>query len=369
MVFYCQRNCYGKKYSTSVLSCTPTKIAEEINGKKSSVDCYEVIFKDTVFFPEGGGQPYDKGEVNGIPVLKVLRKGGNAVHYLSEPVEVGSNVDQVIDWNRRHDHMQQHSAQHLITELEENVNEAIRNCTPVLIEEFDTSDPKLQEARTRGLPDDIVGPVRVVTIKDLDSTMCCGTHVKNLSDLQAIKILYCEKGKKGKTILYFVAGKRVLNYLKDCVGREKELNLLLHSNPSDHIRLVEKTKKELKQYMKSLNEALRDLATAEAFRFNQQSPKSKIYFHHRRDGDLEYLGALVSAIDDENVLKILTAGEDSGPGVLIIHGKPEDVSKVSKKVCEILEGKGGGKTRFTAKIQKPHKRKEVEEYVTQIFGS
>ncbi|KAB7494624.1 Alanyl-tRNA editing protein Aarsd1, partial [Armadillidium nasatum] len=246
MVFYCQRNCYGKKYSTSVLSCTPTKIAEEINGKKSSVDCYEVIFKDTVFFPEGGGQPYDKGEVNGIPVLKVLRKGGNAVHYLSEPVEVGSNVDQVIDWHRRHDHMQQHSAQHLITavadrdynaatvswnlgkklssieldipkftedqisELEENVNEAIRNCTPVLIEEFDASDPKLQEARTRGLPDDIVGPVRVVTIKDLDSTMCCGTHVKNLSDLQAIKILYCERGKKGKTILYFVAGKRVL---------------------------------------------------------------------------------------------------------------------------------------------------------------
>jgi len=38
--------------------------------------------------------------------------------------------------------------------------------------------------RSRGLPDDHVGPVRVVDIEGIDSNMCCGTHVSNLSDLQ-----------------------------------------------------------------------------------------------------------------------------------------------------------------------------------------
>lgn len=64
--------------------------------------------------------------------------------------------------------------------------------------------------RTRGLPDNVEGPVRVVTIEEVDSNMCCGTHVNNLADLQAIKLLYTEKGKANKTLLYFVAGKRVL---------------------------------------------------------------------------------------------------------------------------------------------------------------
>lgn len=66
------------------------------------------------------------------------------------------------------------------------------------------------QIRTRGLPEDVVGPVRVVTIENVDANMCCGTHVRNLSDLQAIKLLHTEKGKANKTLLYFVAGQRVL---------------------------------------------------------------------------------------------------------------------------------------------------------------
>lgn len=68
----------------------------------------------------------------------------------------------------------------------------------------------IKQIRTRGLPDDVVGPVRVVTIKDVDSNMCCGTHVHNLADIQAIKLLHIEKGKAKKTLLFFVAGARVL---------------------------------------------------------------------------------------------------------------------------------------------------------------
>lgn len=49
------------------------------------------------------------------------RKGKDAIHYLPESLEVGSTVTGVIDWERRWDHMQQHSGQHLITALADSM--------------------------------------------------------------------------------------------------------------------------------------------------------------------------------------------------------------------------------------------------------
>lgn len=56
--------------------------------------------------------------------------------------------------------------------------------------------------------------------------MCCGTHVNNLSDIQCIKLLQTET-KKGLTLLYYVAGNRVLHYLGKCFQTEKGLTKLL----------------------------------------------------------------------------------------------------------------------------------------------
>lgn len=403
MVFYCQRHCYEKKYSTTVVACKPAKQEIIVNGKKKKIDCYETTFEDTVMFPEGGGQPDDRGSVNGISVLRVLRRGGEAVHYLEKPLEVGAVVTQQIDWKRRHDHMQQHSAQHLITAvadimygyatrswylgesvsyieldtekipkeevelLEEAVNQRIRDATPVHIVEYDALDPKLKEIRTRGLPEDIVGPVRVVTIENVDTSMCCGTHVHNLADLQAIKLLYTEKGKSNKTLLYFVAGARVLRYFGECITRETQLTALLHSCPSDHQRLVEKNQKDLKSALKSLKEAMKDLAVSEGQKFLTQNPRPEVYFHHRRDGDMDYLSAIINEINDESVLKVLTLGEDKGPGSLVVHGPPDFVAEVGPRLCEILEGRGGGKSHFTGKVTKLSKRGEAESFVRSFL--
>ncbi|XP_042868594.1 alanyl-tRNA editing protein Aarsd1-like [Penaeus japonicus] len=404
MVFYCQRHCYEKEYTTKVVSCKPAKLEVAVDGKKKKkVDCFEITFEDTLLFPEGGGQPDDRGAVEGVSVLRVIRRGGEAVHYLEKPLEVGATVSQSVDWARRHDHMQQHSGQHLITAVadsmygyatsswylgesvsyieldtpkvsqeeidavEENVNQRIRDATPVVITEYDAADPTLKEIRTRGLPEDVVGPVRVVTIENVDANMCCGTHVRNLSDLQAIKLLHTEKGKANKTLLYFVAGQRVLRYLGECVERERQLNTILHSCPADHIRLVEKNQNDLKASLRSLREAMKDLAISEGQKFTALDPRPSVYFHHRRDGDMDYLGAIINEINDETVLKILTVGEDKGPGSLVVHGPQDLVSQIGPKICEILEGRGGGKTRFTGKVTRLGKRSEMEKYVRSIL--
>lgn len=80
---------------------------------------YNVICEDTILFPEGGGQPCDYGTINGKNVRSVIRQGSQAVHFVesAEPFCVGEPVKQCLDWDRRLDHMQQHSGQHLITAL------------------------------------------------------------------------------------------------------------------------------------------------------------------------------------------------------------------------------------------------------------
>jgi Ser-tRNA(Ala) deacylase AlaX len=111
----CQKNSYAKESHNKVLYCQP--LADSTN--------YRVLLDDSVLYPEGGGQPYDLGSVNGVQVNKVLKptinieelveKGTDTSRCveveLAGSVEVGSIVKCEVDWNRRYDFMQQHTAQ------------------------------------------------------------------------------------------------------------------------------------------------------------------------------------------------------------------------------------------------------------------
>jgi hypothetical protein len=75
-------------------------------------DLWLVQLEDTVLFPEGGGQPADTGTVGGVAISNVYRTPeGLVLHVAAAPLEVGAEVVVEVDWDRRLDHMQHHSAQ------------------------------------------------------------------------------------------------------------------------------------------------------------------------------------------------------------------------------------------------------------------
>lgn len=114
----CQCDSYLKSATSKVCSVTPNeKIIESQDGKKVKTKGYDVVLDDTILFPEGGGQPDDRGTMNGFPVLRVTRKGAEAIHFVESPIDTGIDVQLQIDWVRRFDHMQQHTGQHLITAI------------------------------------------------------------------------------------------------------------------------------------------------------------------------------------------------------------------------------------------------------------
>ena len=106
-----------EQLETEVVSCTGVSRVLELDGRKQTVSGSEVVCKDTVLFPEGGGQNSDRGSINSVSVVSVTRRGTEAVHLVVPAVSwlPGTEVKQSLDWARRWDNMQQHSGQHLVS--------------------------------------------------------------------------------------------------------------------------------------------------------------------------------------------------------------------------------------------------------------
>lgn len=161
------------------------------------------------------------------------------------------------------------------------------------------SDPKLQEVRTRGLPEDHEGSIRVVTIEGIDCNMCCGTHVNNLSHLQAVKILSAVKGKRGKTNVNFLVGQRVLDFVEFSYQRQQKFTSYLKGNPEQHPQLLEILHKNFTAATKDNNNLLRDIAKLEAYKWKKEP--SMFLSLHRSEGTIDFMNTLLREIDDEVV--------------------------------------------------------------------
>lgn len=97
-------------YNSTYQTDWPTRVTETIERE----DGLYVLLEETAFYPHGGGQPCDLGAIQGIPVLDVISEEEFVLHKL-ERLPNEESVTCQIDWNRRFDHMQQHSGQHLLS--------------------------------------------------------------------------------------------------------------------------------------------------------------------------------------------------------------------------------------------------------------
>lgn len=287
----CQTNSYLRELTATVLSCVeaeaPPPAKKDKKKSKKNPDGgdlqaepgsrWVVQLSDTVLFPEGGGQPPDHGTVGGVKCVDVQVVEGFACHTLTAPVVVGQTVTVTVDWQRRWDHMQQHTGQHLITatavglfgfptvawhlgptssstldldtagepftdsmlaELEATVNERVRHGHAISPKWIAPKDPEMATIRrNKDLPDDVVGDVRVLTIDGIDKNLCCGTHVMSTSHLSAVKLLRAEKVKK-VVRLHFCVGDRLLALAGDMFTRQLALTAALAVAPERHLEQV-----------------------------------------------------------------------------------------------------------------------------------
>lgn len=229
-LFY--RDEYAREFDAEVISCQ--------KGKKG----YEVVLSDTVFYPEGGGQPADRGTLEQVNVLDVKRRNGEILHITDAPLEPGMTVHGVLDWERRFDHMQQHSGEHILSglvhaqfgydnvgfhmndevvtvdfngpitweeamELEDKVNAYI--WTDAESRELYPSEEELKAMDYRSKIE-LKGKVRLVEYPGADLCACCGTHVAHTGEIGLMKILSVSRHKDGVRMEMLFGGRAMKDY-------------------------------------------------------------------------------------------------------------------------------------------------------------
>jgi len=200
-----------------------------------------VYLDRTALYPTSGGQPFDTGTLGGRRVVDVIDEDTRIAHLLDAPIAPASGaVHGHVDWSRRFDHMQQHTGQHLLSAVLEDlfgwktVSVHFGDAVSTLdVDAGVTSRAKLSAAEDRvnlviaehrsvsvafedaaaatGLrkPSERTGDIRIVTIAGVDRSACGGTHVRGTGEIGVLLLRRTEKVKQG-TRLEFVCGLRAV---------------------------------------------------------------------------------------------------------------------------------------------------------------
>ena len=363
-------DCYLREFEASVLAAEP-----EARG-------FRVYLDRSAFYPDSGGQPPDRGTLNGIPVLDVLDEGDSVAHILERKPE-GERVTGRIDWARRFDHMQQHTGQHILSAALERVgnfktvsfhlgaeistidldsdrlgrrqiDEAEELANQVVFENrevrilFKSAD----EAARMGLrkPTEREGEIRVVEVPDLDLSACGGTHVSRTGAIGLILVRKFER-IKGLTRVEFLCGRRALGAARADFAFLSEAARLFSGARENVPALIGKQIEELRAIVRAREKLIKRLVAYEAQELFATAPEKngrKIVRRIFAAEDSDEAKMLAHAIAHQPTAVALIGGKGE-PAVLFFAqspGGPSDMGSILKQTVAKLGGKGGGARDF-----------------------
>jgi alanyl-tRNA synthetase len=376
----------------------------EVVGVGEERDRPFVVLADTIFYPEGGGQPADRGWIAGVAVEDVQTVGGQVRHYLAGPPPAGC-VRVELDWARRFDHMQQHTGQHLLTAvaeqrfgwhtmafhlgdqladieldtpqiaperlvaLEEAVAAEIRAARFVTARRVSPPDYAALPVRTRGLPEGFAGDIRLVEIAGIDLNTCGGTHVRSTAEIEGLKLLGTE-GMRGGTRLFYVAGTRLRRLLAAHHERSAKLRQLVGTSDEELPAGVSAKLEQLKDAQRTARTLEEELAVESARALALEAgPVLQAHWAQRDLSFLQRVARELVRLAPERIA-LLTAGDEGQGAFLLCAGERAamDMAAAGRAVAEILGGRGGGSGRvFQGKAGALSRRTEALAHLRALL--
>lgn len=350
-----------------------------------------VVLDETAFYPTSGGQPYDKGVIQDVPVVEVVEEGDEIIHILKKELKekINSEVVGKIDWKRRFDHMQQHSGQHILSAAFEKLWNADtvsfylgdEICTLDIMKDNITSEEvkkaeilsnnivlenkpikvyfvnqeRANELNLRKIPPQ-KEDIRIVEIKGFDICACCGTHCGTTGEVGLIKILKWEK-RGVKIRLDFICGKRSL---KDYYWKNeliKNISNKLTIKDTELGEAVERMLEERKEARKESREIKEKLQEYEAKRLIDESSIRddgiRIINKVFEEKNFQEARGLVQKIINLNDSVVVLAGiknKGEGEGAKILFACSRvlkyDMNGLIREAGKFIEGRGGGAPNF-----------------------
>ena len=355
-----------------------------------------VILDQTVFFPEGGGQPWDLGRLTiktgscrSYAVIKVIEHEGEILHVLdtSDDIPENSRCLLELDWQRRFDSMQRHTGEHIFTgvfdklfggtnrgfhmgddymtidisledrakvdtitwdmvkEAELMSNEIIYQDMPMIVRHFDSFEEASKEPMRKPLTieEDITLVGFGTTDYDWACVACCGTHLKSTAQVGLIKAFKLESNK-GMYRIYFEAGRRAFVKYQEEMETLHTLGRKMSAGTEDILSKYDAQMEKNKEKSFQLSMLKKEVVSRECDRIVKaladnayDSLPCERYGILTLD-DLTQLGRALSP----SIKKVFFLVHEPSTTVLLVSDGKNNCGKLVKENASIYNGKGGG---------------------------
>ena len=361
----------------------------EFTGRVTEIlprgDRWVVVLDRTAFYPTGGGQPHDTGRLGRARVIEVLEDeaSGRILHLVEDRPDfsVGDMVTGRIDRERRWDHMQQHTGQHilsqaflraagaetksfhlgartatidldihrpeatLIREAEELANQIVFEDRPVNIHQVPRNELDTWPIRRDTYHGDVI---RVVEISDFDYSPCGGTHAARTGEVGLIAIRGWERVKKMCRV-EFVCGRRALYDYRAANEAAKAVALTLSMARDEIPERVAQLIEDNKHQRRRIRELFNVAATVEAAHLLQMAESRSGYRlvkHIFRDRSMDEVRILAEKLCERGGVIALLGLDDHGAARLLFARSSDldiHMGERMKEATGAFGGRGGGK--------------------------
>ena len=366
-----------KNFTATVTDCT------DLKGKTA------LLLDRTAFYPEGGGQPADHGTIGGAQVLDVQEKDGEIFHIVDLPLAPGTAVDCAIDWQRRFDHMQQHSGEHILSGIlcqmfacdnvgfhmgadtvtidynaeftYEQALEAERRANAVIAADraAEITFPSAEELERLDYRSKktLTGQVRIVRFPEADCCACCGTHVLRAGQVELVKILSCQKFREGVR-LEILCGRRAVDFFAAVYDQSRAVAQALSVKPRTIADAVSRLQAELADTKFRAARMEEELCTLTAKEFSGAGDVL-LFRPAMEPASVRRLADAVAAACGG--LAAVFAGEDGHYNYALLRADGADIAAMVKAMNAALGGRGGGRSGF-AQGSAAASRTAIEEF-------
>lgn len=365
---------------------------------------FRVLLDKTVIFPEGGGQPADKGFIGEAVVRDAQEINGEIWHECDIPLEVGAEYKVRFVQGIRRDHTEQHTGEHILsgiayslfgaknvgfhmaeeyctidfdiflnedelTVLEREANLIVRLDLPVRADIVDASE--LDGLILRKKSDVKAEDVRIVYIDDgrVDSCTCCGTHFDSTGKVGAIKITDSQK-YKGGTRLWFDCGGRAVNAAADMQRTVTELARGFSTGRKELAAAVKKQGEELGAAKREIKEKAKLIAQLIA---ESRGHEGAVVINMQEFGaqDARFTAEALANTHRCAALVFGRSGDATYYSLAKSEGVECHMGEVCKAVNAAVAGKGGGNKAFASGSTSRPVTKEIadmlENYINGIM--
>ena len=380
----------------------PTKLlyyqdesVREFEAKVLKVVNNFVILDQTAFYPRGGGQEPDTGDLAGARVTEVTKQADVVVHKIEGKLAEGQVVKGIINGRRRDMVTKHHTATHVLNSsarnnlgswvwqnsafkdesyarldithhsaltkeevqrIEQTAHGVIRKNLPVNINFFDRGEAE-QKYSFRIYQGGVVptNNVRIVNVEGWDIEACGGTHVRRTGDIGIVKIVKSERIQDGVVRLEFVAGEAAINYVQAQEGQLASIAQALGSSREKVLESFARAMDDAEAAKKKARTMLRVVGPTVAKSVSTQAHQLgdvKLYSTFEEELDDEYHIAIgEKAIElDPSLVYVALVAKGQGMRVIVFAGEKARgkvrAGAIAKQVSAKLGGSGGGDDRF-----------------------